>query len=145
MAFSISISSGDILQQVRLSGQLPDVIEAIAIRKFLEHKLLELGMTILPSELQKATDRFRCQHQLESSEATWRWLQRHELSLDDLELRIRDQVMAAKLAEHLFAEQVESYYGEHQLDYTQAVLYEVILEDYHLAMELFYSILQFLG
>jgi len=31
-------------------------------------------------------------------------------------------------------------FAEHQLDYTQVVMYEVVLDDEDLAMELFYSL-----
>jgi parvulin-like peptidyl-prolyl isomerase len=44
------------------------------------------------------------------------------------------------LTTHLFADKVEPYFYENQLDYAGVVMYEVVLDDEDLAMELFYSI-----
>ena len=44
------------------------------------------------------------------------------------------------MAQHLFADKVEPFFVEHQLDYAGVVMYEVVLDDEDLAMELFYGI-----
>jgi parvulin-like peptidyl-prolyl isomerase len=49
-------------------------------------------------------------------------------------------VLSGKLAQHLLADKVEPFFVEHQLDYTGVVMYEVVLDDEDLAMELFYGI-----
>ncbi|MBD0343922.1 MAG: peptidylprolyl isomerase, partial [Coleofasciculus sp. Co-bin14] len=71
---------------------------------------------------------------------TWAWLQKHGLSLDDFEEVIYTNVISGKLAQHLFADKVEPFFVEHQLDYAGVVMYEVVLDDEDLAMELFYAI-----
>jgi hypothetical protein len=67
-------------------------------------------------------------------------MEKHGLSLDEFEEMLRVNVLAAKLSSHLFAHKIESLFVECQLDYMQAILYEVVLEDEDLAMELFYAI-----
>jgi parvulin-like peptidyl-prolyl isomerase len=49
-------------------------------------------------------------------------------------------VLSGKLAQHLFANKVEAFFVKHQLDYAGVVMYEVVLDDEELAMELFYGI-----
>ena len=49
-------------------------------------------------------------------------------------------VLSGELAQHLFADKVEAFFVEHQLDYAGVVMYEVVLDDEDLAMELFYGI-----
>jgi parvulin-like peptidyl-prolyl isomerase len=49
-------------------------------------------------------------------------------------------VISGKLAQHLFANKVEAFFVEHQLDYAGVVMYEVVLNDEDLALELFYGI-----
>lgn len=44
------------------------------------------------------------------------------------------------MAIYLFADKVEQFFYEHQLDYAGAVTYEVMLDDEDLAWELFYSL-----
>jgi parvulin-like peptidyl-prolyl isomerase len=44
------------------------------------------------------------------------------------------------LAQHLFADKVEPFFVGHHSDYAGVVMYEVVLNDEDLAMELFYGI-----
>ena len=49
-------------------------------------------------------------------------------------------LLSTKLITHLFADKVEPYFFENQLDYAGVVMYEVVLDDEDLAIELFYAI-----
>lgn len=137
---SQTISPEEILKQVKFSGQLPTMREGIAMRHAIAHAAEAAGITVTIAELQQGADGVRLLHQLQSSEATWAWLQQQGLSLDEFEEMVQASLLSAKLAHHLFADKVEPFFVEHQLDYTQIILYEVILEDEDLAMELFYAI-----
>jgi parvulin-like peptidyl-prolyl isomerase len=134
------ISQGDVLQQVKLSSQFPAVVEAIVSRQIVAQQAQELGLQISTTELQKAADSFRLKNHLVTVEQTVAWLKQHGLSLDDLEALMHHTVLSAKLAENLFSEMVEPYFAERQLDYAQVVLYEVVLKNADLAIELFYAI-----
>ena len=140
MSQAITVSHADILHQAKLACQIPTLAEGIAIRKIITAAAAETGITIETAELQQAADRLRLINQLKSTDATWAWLQTHDLSLDEFEEMIYTNLLSGKLAQHLFADKVDAYFVEHQLDYTGAVMYEVLLEDRDLAMELFYSI-----
>ena len=134
------ISPNDVLQQVKLSIQFPTIIEAIATRHIVSQHAQDLNLSIDTEELQKAADSFRLHHHLVTAEQTVFWLKQHGLCLDDLEALMQHTILSAKLAEHLFSAQVESYFTEHQLDYAQVVLYEVVLQNADLAIELYYAI-----
>jgi hypothetical protein len=77
-------------------------------------------------ELQQAADQFRLANKLHNAKDTWNWLEKQGLSLDDFEEIVQFSLLSGKLAEHLFADKIESYFVEHQLDYTGAVIYEVV-------------------
>lgn len=130
----------DILHQIKISCQIPSVIEEIATRKIITSTAEELGIQVETEELQQAADHLRLMNNLLRAEDTWFWLQKHRLTLDEFEELAHFNVISSKLAEHLFADKVEPFFVEHQLEYTLAVLYEVILDDEDLAMELFYAI-----
>ncbi|MCG8367961.1 MAG: peptidylprolyl isomerase [Pseudanabaenales cyanobacterium] len=98
------------------------------------------GVNIELSELQQAVDSFRFSQHLESDNATWAWLKKHRLSLDDFEELVHAKVLSTKLAQHLFADKVEPFWVERQLDYVQVVMYEIVLVNQDLAMELFYAL-----
>jgi hypothetical protein len=140
MSQAITITSEDILHQVKLSCKIPSVIEEIVTRKIIASAAAEAGIKTETEELQKAADNTRLLGKLKSADDTWAWLQKHGLSLDDFEEVIYTNVIPGKLAQHLFADKVEPFFVEHQLDYARVVMYEVVLDDEDLAMELFYGI-----
>lgn len=140
MSKAITISHEDILHQVKLSCQIPEIVEQIVTRKIVADAAAEAGIKVETEELQKAADSLRLMSQLNSAEETKVWLQKNGLSLDDFEELIYNNVISGKLAQHLFADKVEPFFVEHQLDYAGVVLYEVVLDDEDLAMELFYAI-----
>jgi parvulin-like peptidyl-prolyl isomerase len=140
MSQAITITSEDILHQVKLSCKIPSVIEEIVTRKIIASAAAEAGIKVETEELQKAADSIRLMGKLKSADDTWAWLQKHGLSLDDFEEVIYNNVISGKLAQHLFADKVKPFFVEHQLDYAGVVMYEVVLDDEDLAMELFYGI-----
>lgn len=140
MSEVLTISSEEILHQIKLSCQIPAVIEGILSRKIIARAVKEQGIKAEPEELQQAVDELRLMSNLRSAKATWSWLQRHSISLDDLEELVEITVISSKLAQHLFADKIEPFFIEHQLDYASVVIYEVILDEEDLAMELFYAI-----
>ncbi|NJR65878.1 MAG: peptidylprolyl isomerase [Leptolyngbyaceae cyanobacterium CRU_2_3] len=140
MAEVMTISHDEILYQLKLSCLIPSTVEGVVTRKVITRIAAEQGIQAELSELQQAADGLRLLNKLQSANDTWLWLQKHNLSLDEFEELVQTTVISSKLANHLFDAQVEPFFVEHQLDYAQAVMYEVVLEDADLAMELFYSI-----
>ena len=140
MSQAITISSEDILHQVKLSYKIPSLIEEIVTRKIIASAAAEAGIKVETEELQKAADSIRIMGKLKSADDTWAWLQKHGLSLDDFEEVIYNNVISGKLAQHLFLDKVKPFFVEHQLDYAGVVMYEVVLDDEDLAIELFYGI-----
>ena len=140
MVQDITITTEDILHQVKLSYKIPEIIEGIVTRKIIAATTENAGIAIDTEELQKAADQFRLINKLQSADATWSWLQKYSLSLDDFEEIVYANLMANKLIQHLFADKVEPYFFEHQLDYAAAIVYEVVLDDKDLAIELFYAL-----
>jgi parvulin-like peptidyl-prolyl isomerase len=132
MMTTLTISAETILHSVKLSCQIPDVVEAIATRKIIRDTAQQIGITIEREELQQAADSLRLAHRLIKAEDTWAWLQKHQLSHINL--------LSAKLATHLFAAQVEPFFFEHRLDFAAAAVYEVILDDEDMALELSYAL-----
>jgi parvulin-like peptidyl-prolyl isomerase len=140
MSQAITITSEDILHQVKLSCKIPSVIEEIVTRKIITSAAAEAGIKVETEELQKAADNIRLMNKLESADDTWAWLQKHSLSLNDFEELVYISIISNKLVAHLFADKIEPYFFEHQLDYAGVLMYEVILDDEDLAMELFYAL-----
>ncbi|MFL9449553.1 peptidylprolyl isomerase [Tolypothrix bouteillei VB521301_2] len=136
----LTVSSDEIVYQIKLYCQISSVVEGILTRKIIARAALEAGIKVEASELQQAADGLRLMNKLTSADATWSWLQKHSLSLDEFEELVYATVISSKLAQHLFVEKVEPFFVEHQLNYAQVIMYEVVLDDFDLAMELFYAL-----
>jgi parvulin-like peptidyl-prolyl isomerase len=140
MSQPIAITNEDVLHQIKLSRKFPEVVREIVTRNILKKSLAEAGIEVETQELQQEADKFRLLNQLRNADTTWKWLETHHLSLEDFEEITYVNRIYTKLAEHLFADRVESYFFDRQLDYAGAVIYEVVLDDEDLAIELFYGI-----
>jgi PPIC-type PPIASE domain len=140
MSIAITISPEEINHQLKLSCQIPALVEGIITRKIILSTAAELGLKVETEELQKTADNIRLVNKLLRADDAWAWLQKHHLSLEDFEELIYTTIISGKLSQHLFADKVEPFFIEHRLDYLQVVMYEIILEDEELAMELFYEL-----
>ena len=134
------INDRDLIYEAKLTGKIPELIQGIRRRQIIEKHAQIAAIAPTIAELQAAADQFRSIHQLESAEATQQWLQERLLSLDDFEEMVTQELLASKLAQHLFGDRVEPIFHQNLLNYSAAIIYEVILEDRNLAMELFYSL-----
>jgi parvulin-like peptidyl-prolyl isomerase len=106
------------------------------IRRVAEARNIE----ITAAEIQAEADRQRYQRQIESAAATFSWLAEQAISPEDWEAGICDRLLAQKLAESLFADEVESYFIEHQLSFEQVLVYQFSVPYPQLAQELLYQI-----
>ncbi|MGJ5628338.1 peptidylprolyl isomerase [Nostoc sp. CALU 1950] len=140
MPHNLNISSSDIIHSLKLSCQIPDLVEAIASQSIIAETAQELGITVTPEELQQEGDDLRFAKKLVRAKETWTWLEKHHLSVNEFEELAYNNVLSRKLANHLFSAQLEKHFYERQLDYVSAVTYEVVLEDRDLALELFYAL-----
>lgn len=136
----ITITQEDIFHQVQLSCKIPETIEKIVERKIIISAAEAAGIKVTKEELQQASDQMRAMSQLKDAQATWVWLEKYGLSLDDFEEIVYITLISKKLINYLFADKVEPYFYNHQLDYAGAIIYEIILDDEDEAIELFYEI-----
>jgi parvulin-like peptidyl-prolyl isomerase len=136
------INDKDILHQIKLSLKMPKIIEEIIVRKIIENAAANAGIKIEVEELQHGADQFRVINQLENANETLGWLEKQGFSIDDFEELIYHTVLSGKLAKNLFEDKVEPYFFENHFDYIGVSMYDIILEDEDLAIELFYAIQQ---
>ncbi len=140
MLKSITITNEDIIQQVKLSGKIPEIVEQITSRKLILAAVEEAGMKVEAEELQEAANLFRLTHKLFHTKDTWKWLEKNCLSLDDFQEMVYNSIIFTKLTNYMFKDKIEPIFFENQLDYLGVVMYEVVLDDENLALELFYNI-----
>jgi parvulin-like peptidyl-prolyl isomerase len=134
------ITAQDLLHQIKITGKIPELIHGILQRQVLEAAAQELKIEISEAELQIGADQFRSTNHLETIPATQKWLADRLLSVDDFEQLVTTNLLAPKVARCLFTDRVAPYFHQNTLDYAAAVIYEIILKDQNLAIELFYAI-----
>ncbi|MDY6900014.1 MAG: peptidylprolyl isomerase, partial [Cyanobacteriota bacterium] len=133
----LSISSQEVIHHLKMSCQIPQAIEEIAIQKIIVDTANSAGITVTEDELQQEGDRLRFAKKLVKAADTWAWLKSHHLNLDEFEELVRNKVLSEKVAHHLFSYNVESFFYQNRLDFITAATYQVSLNDYDLALELF--------
>ena len=137
---SDTVSVAEIVRHLKLSQQIPSVLASLIEREIIEQTAARERIFLSEQELQVAADRFRFEQNLISSKDTLNWLEKYHLSVTEFEELVKDSLLWRKLAEHLFQDKAEAYFYAHQIDYYQAVVYQILLSDFDLAMELFYGI-----
>jgi hypothetical protein len=140
MPQSITVTLNDIFQQAKYTFQLPALIQQAIDRQIILVAVEQAGLVIATDELQQAADALRVTHQLLSARDTLDWLEKHQLSVEDFEDLAYTQLIRHKLADRLCTSKIAAHFAAHQLDYAQAVIYQMTIDQAPLAMELFYSL-----
>lgn len=140
MSNNLSISATELIHNLKITCQIPAVVESIKKQKVIADSAREAGIVVDDKELQQEGDRLRFAKKLVKAAETWAWLKKHHLTLDDFEELAYQNVLSQKLAHHLFASKVEPLFYQNQLDYVAAVTYEVVLDDWDIALELFFAV-----
>ncbi len=136
----IKITSLDLLHQIKITGKVPELITGILQQRILEDHAQRLGIEITDAELQVGADQFREANKLDTIAATEKWLTDRTLSMDDFEQLVITNLLTHRVAQQMFADKVEPFFHQHILDYGGAIISEVVVNDYNLAIELFYAI-----
>jgi parvulin-like peptidyl-prolyl isomerase len=134
------ITSLDLLHQIKITGKIPELITGILQQRIVADHAHHLGIEITDAQVQVGADQFRATNQLDTIAATEKWLADRTLSMDDFEQLVITNLLTHQVSQQLFAHQVEPFFHQHILDYGGAIISEVVVNDYNLAIELFYAI-----
>ena len=130
------ISLHDVLYFLKLHQKtdfLHDAINGILVSRAIARE----GITVSDAELQQAADDFRRLRRLYKTTDTTLWLQKHHLSVYDLEKRLEYEIACQKLREKLMAGQVERYFAEHKAAFDTAKISHIVTDKEGMASEIF--------
>lgn len=136
----VAIKSEEIVSFLKQKISYKEVRQAILSQRLIEQAAKERGLTVTPEEIQAEAERQRREKRLEKASDTLAWLADELIAVEDWEAGIRSQILEKKLAESLFAKDVEKFYAQNQADSEQALLYQIIVPYERVAQELFYQI-----
>jgi parvulin-like peptidyl-prolyl isomerase len=140
MPIDANITTENILEQLKISRKIPEIIEQILTRRIVRAEAEKLGIKVEIPELQEAADLFRAKNRLISARITEKWLEINQLSLDEFETIVHLELLSDKLKQVVLKDKVEQHFYQHQLDFDRVVISEVILTNKELAAELYYAI-----
>src|SRR5258708_185867 len=116
-----------LLRNLHQRGRLASIVrEALAVLLIQEQARLA-GLSAADHELQAAAADFRRRNGLASLAETPAWLARQGLSMDDFEARLEQDLLAAKLRQHLTAAAVDGAFAAHPVGFERLRLAEVVV------------------
>jgi putative peptide maturation system protein len=101
------------------------LVDVCLVQEALDEDPIELT----EPELQLAMDRFRRAHKLYRAADTFRWMQERGMTQEQLERRVRDEAIIAKLREKATAPRVEDYFESHRADFDTAAVARIVCTD----------------
>jgi parvulin-like peptidyl-prolyl isomerase len=136
----INISTEEIINCLKSEMSLREVCQKILYQRIIDNAAQERGIVVTTEEIEIEADRQRREQRLEKAVDTLTWLAEQFVSPYDWEIGIRNQLLAQKLAQALFAKEVEKFFNQNRQEFEQVVLYQIIMTYEKLAQELYYQI-----
>lgn len=115
---------------------IKDICQKILNQKIIEKTARERGICITPEEIQLRMKR------LEKSVDMTSWLTEQMITVNDWEAGIRSQLLAQKVAEHLFDQDVESFFEHHCSMFDQFILYQIVVDYEIVATKIFSDLIE---
>ncbi len=135
-----SISSELVVTFLKKNLSMKDIYRQILSQEIINRTAQEKGIVANPEEIQAEADRMRRQKKLEKAAQTFAWLAEEMMTPDDWEDGIKDRIIRQKLAQTMFAEEAQKHFAQNRLDFEQVLLYQLVVSDENLAVELLYQI-----
>lgn len=135
-----SLDNEEIIGFLKQNLEFKQFYQKILFQKVINQVAEERAITVTAEEIQSQANQQRHEKRLEKAADTLAWLADQMITSDDWEAGIREHLLAQKLAESLFAKDVEKYFIQNRLNFEQVSLYQIIVPYERLARELFYQI-----
>ncbi|MEB3159845.1 MAG: peptidylprolyl isomerase [Synechocystis sp.] len=136
----LEITAEEIVKYLKEQLQIQEIYQTILQQRIIAKTAQERNLTLTPEEIQVEADRLRLENHLEKAADTFNWLAQQMVSPDDWEAGIISKLLRKKLAESLFVDEVENFFGQNRLNFEQVLLYQIIVADEKFAWELYHQI-----
>ncbi|MBE9051942.1 peptidylprolyl isomerase [Nostocales cyanobacterium LEGE 11386] len=136
----IVIEAEEIINFLKKEMSLKEVYQKILFNQVIWHVAEERGITVTTAEIETEANRQRREQRLEKATDTLAWLTDQLVTPNDWEMKIRDRLLSQKLAQALFAQEVEQFFIHKRLEFEQVILYQIIVDSEKLAQEIYYQI-----
>lgn len=134
-----SITFGEVLKLAKRQQSFPALEEKVK-QTIIQITAEEMGLSASKEELQAEADAFRKQIGLYSAADTFAWLEKFEMTVEELEQNIRLKVFADKIRDKIAEGKAERYFNEHRLSLDAAIISHLVTSAEEEASELKYQI-----
>ena len=134
------IEADEIVSDLKYTLRFRAVCDSVLHQKIINQAAASRNLILTDEEVQEAVDSLRLEMRLEKASDTLAWLEKQGISPEDWEVGIRDRLLSKKLRNHLFEGDVERHFNENRLQFDKVLLYQIVVEHFELAQELFYQI-----
>ncbi len=134
------IEADEIVSDLKHTLRFRAVCDSVLHQKIINQAAASRNLILTDEEVQEAVDSLRLEMRLEKASDTLAWLEKQGISPEDWEVGIRDRLLSKKLRNHLFEGDVERHFNENRLQFDKVLLYQIVVENFELAQELFYQI-----
>ncbi|PAX55872.1 peptidylprolyl isomerase [Brunnivagina elsteri] len=134
------IQPEEIIASLKKDIQLKNLCYSVLYHKIITEAAQNRGITISKYEIQSEIERLKRDNNLVENTHYLTWLTEQLIAPEDWEESICNRLQAKKLAECLFAKEVEKYFSENQQDFEQVLLYRIVVPYTQLAREISYQI-----
>ncbi|MBD2493126.1 peptidylprolyl isomerase [Nostoc sp. FACHB-280] len=132
--------SEEVMQFLKKEMRLKEVSQNILFHKIIRQAAEARDITITPAEIEAEAEKQRRERHLERAADTLEWLADQLITPEDWERGICDRLLSHKLAQVLFANEVEHFFQRNRAEFEQVILYQMIIDSETLAQELYYQI-----
>ena len=136
----IFIKSEEIIAFLKQEMLIKGICQKILHQKIIKKAAQEREITVTPEDIQTEADSIRYNKRLEKASDTTAWLKEQMVTADDWEAGIVSRLLANKLADRLFEQEVEKYFAQNKSNFEQFILYQIVVPYEQLAYEILYQI-----
>ncbi len=130
------LTLGGLLRWLHTQGRLGPLVREALAAQLVRQEARQAGLAATADELQAAADSFRRRRGLHSAADTRAWLEARDLSDDDFEAALEQDVLAAKLRAHLTGAVVDGAFAADPTGFERLRLAQVVVGREDLAREL---------
>lgn len=137
---AIPLENQEIVDFLRRDLRLKSIYQEIIYQRIVNQAAQEQALQVTAAEIQAELDRIRYENRFEHPSQLLAWLTEQMLTLSELEQSIYQRLLAQKLANRLFADEVQNLFSQYRSDFEQILIYKIVVPYESLAYEIFYQI-----
>jgi parvulin-like peptidyl-prolyl isomerase len=136
----MDVEPEEIVNFLKQEINLKEICQKILFQKAIAQIAQQKGIVVTTDEIQAEANCDRRERSLEKAADTVAWLTEQMIAPSDWELGIRNRLLAQKVAEAMFGNEVGKFFIQNRSDFDQIILYQMIVANEKLAQELYYQI-----